>query len=262
MKAILKLFIPNGVTSNRVALGLIISQIILGLIMCIVCPFALLPKPMDILYAWVNLFNNMGLANQLCSSMVVNIEAILLSTIISLVLAYSTVILFMRPIVGIISKFRFSSLTGFVFYFTVLFGIGHGLKVSLLTFGMTVFLVTSLYRIVEEIPKEEFDHARTLGMSEWQVVLEVVILGRLDFVCEALRQNAAIGWMMLTMVEGLSRSEGGIGTLLLNENKQFQLAPIFALQFTVLIIGIFQDKLLLFTKNKCFPYSQLAQERK
>ena len=48
-----------------------------------------------------------------------------------------------------------------------------------------------------------------------------------------MRQNAAMGWMMLTMVEGISRSEGGVGAMLLNQNKHFHLSAVFAIQLTI-----------------------------
>ena len=78
-------------------------------------------------------------------------------------------------------------------------------------------------------------------MSEWRVVWEVVILGTADQAIEVLRQNAAIGWMMLTMVEGISRSEGGVGAMLLNQNKHFRLAEVFAIQVSILMVGLVQD---------------------
>ena len=106
---------------------------------------------------------------------------------------------------------------------------------------MTVFFVTSMAAVVRRFPKEKFDHARTLRMSEWRVVWEVVILGTADQAIEVLRQNAAIGWMMLTMVEGISRSEGGVGAMLLNQNKHFRLAEVFAIQIVILMVGLLQD---------------------
>src|SRR5437867_629398 len=84
-------------------------------------------------------------------------------------------------------------------------------QVALLVFGMTVFFVTSMLDVVAAIPKESFDHARTLRMGEWRTVWEVLVLGTAEKAMDVLRQNAAIGWMMLTMVEGISRSEGGVG---------------------------------------------------
>ena len=129
-------------------------------------------------------------------------------------------------------KGRFLGLAGLTFIFTLIVGGGHPLKMSLLVFGMTVFFVTSMAAVVAQIPRESFDHARTLRMNEWRVVWEVVILGTADQAFEVLRQNAAIGWMMLTMVEGISRSEGGVGAMLLNQNKHFHLAEVFAIQLT------------------------------
>src|SRR5206468_7841716 len=131
------------------------------------------------------------------------------------------------------------------------------LKVSLLVFGMVVFFVTSMAAIVAEIPKDRFDHARTLRMSEWRVVWEVVILGTADQAIEVLRQNAAIGWMMLTMVEGISRAEGGIGAMLLNQNKHFHLAEVFAIQIVILAVGMAQDYTIGLVRNLACPYASL-----
>jgi NitT/TauT family transport system permease protein len=116
--------------------------------------------------------------------------------------------------------------------------------------------------VIVTIPKGDFDHARTLRMSEWRVVWEVVILGTADKAFEVLRQNAAIGWMMLTMVEGVVRSEGGIGAALINENKYFRLEGVFAIQLVILAVGLFQDYLLGALRRLCCPYADLTLERK
>ena len=49
-------------------------------------------------------------------------------------------------LIGQPSKLRFLGLTGLLFPFTLATGGGFALKVALLTFGMTTFLVTSLAR--------------------------------------------------------------------------------------------------------------------
>ena len=77
---------------------------------------------------------------------------------------------------------------------------------------------------------------------------------------EILRQNAAIGWMMLTMVEGISRSEGGIGAMLLNQNKHFHLAEVFAIQLLILVFGMLQDYSLGALKRAVLPYADLERE--
>jgi NitT/TauT family transport system permease protein len=137
---------------------------------------------------------------------------------------------------------------------------GHELKLSLLTFSVTVFFVTSMEDVLKTIPKEIYDLARVLHMSRWRVVWEVVILGQFDKVFDVIRQNAAMSFMMLTMVEGIVRSEGGIGTVLLDQNHHFRLSAVFAIQITILVCGILQDITIGGIKKFFCPYAFLTVE--
>jgi NitT/TauT family transport system permease protein len=94
------------------------------------------------------------------------------------------------------------------------------------------------------------------------VVWEVVVLGTAAQAWEVLRQNAAIGWMMLTMVEGISRSEGGVGAMLLNQSKHFHLAEVFAIQILILAVGLLQDYGIGVLRRFTCPYADLTLERK
>jgi NitT/TauT family transport system permease protein len=154
------------------------------------------------------------------------------------------VIAFFRPLVAAVSKLRFLGLTGLVFPFTLLSGGGYALKVVLLTFGMTTFFVTAMAQVVMDIPRAEFDHMRVLGASEVRILWEVVVRGTLDRALDITRQNLAIGWAMITMVEGISRAEGGIGALILNQNKHFHLAEVYAILIVILVFGLLLDYLM------------------
>ena len=202
------------------------------------------------------------MGQELIVSFMLNVKAMAWATALSLGLAYLTVVPVFRPMVLALSKGRFLGMVGLTFFFTLLFSKGHNLKVSLLVFGVGVFFVTSMIDVVAQVPKEKFDLARTLRMGEWRVVWEVIILGRADTAFDALRQNAAMGWMMLTMVEGISRSEGGIGALLLNQNKHFRLEAVFAIQIAILLIGLFQDYVIGLAKRFICPYADLQLERR
>jgi NitT/TauT family transport system permease protein len=50
-----------------------------------------------------------------------------------------------------------------------------------------------------------------------------------------------MGWAMITMVEGIARSDGGIGALLLAENKHFKLPEVYAVLLVVLVVGLLID---------------------
>ncbi len=259
--AVMDAFRPNRAVSATVARGLIAVQIGLALLAWWFLPVAVLPKPNEVWAALGTLWMEQGLGRELATSFVLNLEALAVTAAISLALAYLTVLPAVRPLVAAASKGRFLGLIGLTFVFTLMVGGGHALKLWLLVFGMSVFFVTGMAAEVDAIPRERFDHARTLRMKEWRVVWEVVILGTLDRAIETLRQNAAIGWMMLTMVEGISRSEGGIGAMLLNQNKHFHLAEVFAIQLLILTMGIVQDYGIGVIGRLVCPWSQLTRER-
>jgi NitT/TauT family transport system permease protein len=254
------IFSPNKTVSKPIVLGIILVQIAL-LFAAWYSTSALIPKPHEIFNALGNLFKTGDLLSELFTSTILCLEAMGIAIVVSLLFSYLTVLPFFRPTAFLASKGRFLSLVGLSFVFTLVISGGHNLKVGLMVFGISVFMITSLVSMIRSIPKGDFNHARTLRMSEWQTVWEVVILGRIDQVFEIIRQNFAIAWMMLTMVEGISRSEGGIGTMLLNQSKHLHLDAVFAIQFVILVVGIFMDYLIGVFKNIFCPYAALTLER-
>lgn len=254
-------FSPNRIVSKRVALGIVAFQIAVPMSIWIFGLSPVIPKPDEVFSAFVKLWRE-GLVVDLGSSFLTSLKAIIISSALSFLLSYLTVVYFFQFPAWVVSKGRFLGLAGLTFLFTVTIGGGTVLKLVLMIFGMSVFMVTSMAAMVAEIPRDEYDYARTLRMGRWRVVGEVVILGKLDQGFEVLRQNAAIGWMMLTMVEGIVRSEGGLGALLLNENKHFNLAAVFAIQILIAIIGLGQDYFIGLMKNVVCPHARLAVERR
>lgn len=261
MNEALNVLAPNKVISRQTLRWLVGFQLLLLFFIWIFSPTVFLPKPKEVFQALSEMWMQ-GLGAELITSFLLNLQAIALSAILSLLLAYLTVIPFFRPIVTLLSKLRFLSMVGLTFFFTLMATTGHELKLYLLVFSVSVFFVTGMAEVVAAIPKEEFDLARTLRMGEWRVVYEVVILGQADKAFEVLRQNAAMGWMMLTMVEGISRSEGGVGAMLLNQNKHFHLSAVFAIQITILFLGLGQDYAIGLLRKVFCPYATLTLERK
>jgi NitT/TauT family transport system permease protein len=259
---LLDAFKPNRALSPMAMTILICVEAAIALMVWITSPFEVLPRPDEVLSSLRTLWMTQGLGQELATSFTLNLSALAWSSLIALGLSYLTVLPLFRPLVAALSKGRFLSLAGFTIVFTLIFGGGKALKTSLLVFGISVFYITSMASVIATIPKEQFDHARTLRMSEWRVVWEVVILGTVDRVFEVLRQNAAIGWMMLTMVEGIVRSEGGVGAMLLAEQKHFRLADLFAIQLLILIVGMLQDYFLGWLRRFVCPYADLTLERK
>jgi len=255
-------FLPNRAIDKKMAFGIVAFWIAIALLVWFTMPFATLPSPGEVWHALGHLWSEEGMSQDMFVTLKLLFHALFLTVVISLVLSYATVIPFMRPVVEGVSKLRFLGLTGLVIPFTLITGGGYTLKVYLLTFGMTTYFVTAMAQVVIDIPRENFDHLRALGAGELRTLWEVVILGTLDKAFDVLRQNFAIGWTMITMVEGISRAEGGLGALMLNQNKHFKLDAVFAILFLILIVGLVLDYAVgVLTRVVC-PYANLERMRR
>ncbi len=258
-KRLLAALQPNRAVDGSVALALVALWAGLLLLVWVGSPFETLPRPLEVWRALGHLWWQEGMGPELFATLKLISHAVLYTVLISMALSYATVLAVFRPLVVGASKLRFLGLTGLVFPFMLVTGGGYSLKVALLTFGMTSFFVTSMAQVVIEIPRAEFDHLRVLGASETRIFYEVVVRGTVDRALEVLRQNAAMGWAMITMVEGISRAEGGVGAMILNQNKHFLLAEVYAILFAILVLGLLMDYGMGVLGALLCPYAQLGR---
>jgi NitT/TauT family transport system permease protein len=262
MKKILDLFTPNKTIDKKSISIMLAGQITIVLLLWCYSTNALIPKPLDILSAWKHLAVSGGLIQDLYISTKLCFHAILISVIVSAILAYLTVLPFFKPAGFVMEKMRFLPMVGLSFVFTIMSANGYDLKIRLLVFGMSVFILNSMIGVVQSVTSNEYNHARTIFGNEWKVVWERVILGKAHQMMNAVKQNFAIAWTMLTFAEGLVRSDGGVGALMLNENKHLQLDSVFAIQMSLFFLGILIDYLFGVVRNMCFPYADLATQKR
>jgi NitT/TauT family transport system permease protein len=256
-----RLVTPNAAASRRTLLLLAGFESVLAIAIWSASPTTFIPSPLEVLQALRTLWMRHGLSHELLSSFVLNAQSLVMATVLSLVLSYATVLALFRPVASAVSKGRFLGMAGLTLIFTLWIGGGRPLKLSLLVLAISVFFTTSMTAVVAGLPKNAFDYARTLGFSEWRVAWEVVVRGTMGDALELVRQNAAIGWMMLTTVEGISRAEGGLGALLLNQHKHFHIAEVFAIQLVVVAVGIAQDFGLSALRSIVCPWATAGKER-
>lgn len=205
---------------------------------------------------FIDLYNE-GLTIHIGSSLWLCSQAVFISIIISLSFTYLSATPIIKPIAIFISKFRYLPLTGISFYITMLINDARMIQIWILVIFMTTFLTTSLLAMMKDIPEEDFDHARSLGYNRWQILLEVIIKGRFDYVIEVIRQNLAIVWMMLVTVESIMVAAGGLGFLIKNSDKFMDHGRIISLQIVILLVGLSLDFILTFLRKSLFRYSKI-----
>jgi ABC-type nitrate/sulfonate/bicarbonate transport system permease component len=214
----------------------------------------LFPTPTQVWDGLKSLYQE-GLVVHIGSSLLLCLKSALISLVISLVIVYLSPLPALKPIATFLSKLRYLPLTGITFYLSILVSGARTMQVWVLVVFMSLYFITSLLSVLKDIPEEEIDHARSLKCSRWEILWEVVIKGRLDYVIDVLRQNLAIIWMMLVTVESILVAAGGLGVLIKNSDKFANHGRIVALQIIILLIGLLLDWALQTLRKGFFRYS-------
>jgi ABC-type nitrate/sulfonate/bicarbonate transport system permease component len=216
----------------------------------------LFPSPAQVFKGFSELYNE-GLVVHIFNSLKLCFLSIFLAVILSMIFAYSFPIPILKPISEFITKLRFLPFTGLSFYITMVIHEARNMQIWIMVIFLTTFLTTSLIAVISAIPQEEFDHAKTLKCSRWEVLWQVIILGRVDHVIDVIRQNLAITWMMLVTVESIVVASGGLGFLIKNSDKFMNHGRIIALQIIILLIGLLLDWMINFLRKSIFRYSKI-----
>lgn len=216
----------------------------------------LFPSPSQVLHGFSELYSE-GLVVHIFNSLKLCFLSIFIAVIISMLFAYTWPIPLLKPISEFVTKFRFLPFTGLSFYITLVVHEARNMQIWIMVIFLTTFLTTSLIAIIKDIPQEEFDHAKTLKCSRFEILWQVIILGRIDYVIDVIRQNLAITWMMLVTVESIVVASGGLGFLIKNSDKFMNHGRIIALQIIILLIGLTLDWFINFLRKAVFRYSKI-----
>jgi ABC-type nitrate/sulfonate/bicarbonate transport system permease component len=214
----------------------------------------LFPTPAQVWEGMQSLYNE-GLVVHIGSSLGLCLQAAIISLLISLTIVYLSPLPALKPVAVFFSRLRYLPLTGITFYLTMLVSGARTMQVWVLVVFMSLYFITSLLAVLKDIPADEINHARSLKCSRWEILWEVIIKGRLDYVLDVLRQNLAIIWMMLVTVESILVAAGGLGVLIKNSDKFANHGRIVALQIIILLIGLLLDWILHVIRKGLFRYS-------
>jgi ABC-type nitrate/sulfonate/bicarbonate transport system permease component len=251
-----ELFRWNGQISSTTKMGLYaFYAIFFFLIWQFFCP-AGIPKPLRVWEAWLELVGQQNLIGELFNSAQTCLLAMFFTIILTLFLAYLSRIPFFEPLVMVLTRFRFLSLIGLSFIFLILTSTSYQAKITTMSFSIMTYLLTGLIAVIRDIPQRMYNYSRTLRMSDGEVTWYTVVRGTLYEAVDLMAQNFAIAWMMLTSIESMFREYGGIGALLTNVYQRKGFEHVFAIQITILLVGLSLDSLLKGLIYIAFPWKR------
>lgn len=127
----------------------------------------------------------------------------------------------------------------------------------MMVFGVTTFLIDSLISISLSIGPADIAYCKSLRLNRWQMVKELLIFGKASEIFAAAIQQFAMAWMLVSAIENIFKTNGGIGVVLAESNKYLRMDQIIAVQIIILVTGTVCDYGLRSIRLWLFPQERL-----
>jgi ABC-type nitrate/sulfonate/bicarbonate transport system permease component len=217
--------------------------------------YKILPTPLQVVQAYPKLATEDELARHTLHSVWLNLKgyfwAILFSLFVGGLIGFVPLFngLFSKP-VDALRYLPISALTGL---FMLWFGLGDGMKVAFLAFGILVYMIPVVVQRIREVENVHLTTVYTLGASTWQTLRSVYLPSVFSKFTEDLRVLTAISWTYIIIAEILNNT-GGLGSLIYWLARRDKTDKVFAVLLLVIVIGILQDRLFVYLDKRLFPH--------
>jgi len=159
-----------------------------------------------------------------------------------------------------ISASRFLPLTAVVGVFVAWFGIDDWMKIQFLAFSIFIYLLPVVIQRVDEVEDVYVQTIKTLGASKWQTIRHVFLPAVTSRVFDDIRVLAALSWTYIIVAELVNTMGGGIGQLAFIAGKTGRMDKVFAILIVIMLVGLVQDKILIWLDKSLFSYKYAAKQ--
>lgn len=217
--------------------------------------YKMLPTPLMVAQAFPRLLTEDNLHKHTLHSVWLNLKgyfwAVLLSLLLGGAIGFLPLFrgLFERPI-DALRYLPISALTGL---FMLWFGLGDGMKVAFLAFGILVYMIPVVVQRIREVDMVHITTVYTLGASKLQTLRTVYLPSLFSRVIDDLRVLTAISWTYIIIAEILNNT-GGLGSLIYWLARRDKTDKVFAVLLLVILIGILQDRMFVYLDKRLFPH--------
>lgn len=125
--------------------------------------------------------------------------------------------------------------------FILWFGIGELPKVLLVALGATFPVYLNLHKGIRAIDPKLLEMARTIGLSRWQRIRNVILPGALPDLLVGIRLAVSISWLMLVVAEQINASSG-IGHMMMDAQDFLRTDIIFVGLAIYGLLGLISDQ--------------------
>ncbi|GIP54872.1 MULTISPECIES: ABC transporter permease [Paenibacillus] len=146
---------------------------------------------------------------------------------------------FAEPLLNFI---RFIPPIAFITLFLVWFGIGEQSKIALILYATLFIVMMNTLTGVLSVEEDKVRAARSMGASEWQIILHVIIPATAPYMFTGVRLAMGTSYMAIVGAEMIASNEG-VGYLIWNSRLFFRTDWIFVGLISLGLMGFVTDRL-------------------
>jgi NitT/TauT family transport system permease protein len=219
-------------------------------------PSSILPNPVNVIKSFVPLYTDNSIIHNTIFSIKLNLWGYLEAVVVTIPLAFLLGLfpIFKHLLSRYVDAVRFLPLTAVTGIFIAWFGIGLGMKVHFLAFGIIVYLLPIAVQRIMETEQVYVDTVWTLGASSWQIFKNVHFPSVMSKLFDDIRVIVSISWTYIIVAELVNSEEGGIGAMIYLAARQSRMDKLFALLIVIILIGFVQDKIFKWLDYSLFKF--------
>lgn len=138
---------------------------------------------------------------------------------------------------------RFIPPIAFITLFLVWFGIGEQSKVALILYATLFIVMMNTLIGVLSLEEDKLRSARSMGATEWQILLHVVIPATTPYMFTGIRLAMGTSYMAIIGAEMMAANEG-VGFLIWNSRLYFRTDWIFVGLISLGLMGFVTDRVV------------------
>lgn len=138
------------------------------------------------------------------------------------------------------------------------FGIGDGNAIFLIALGAFFPVALNTIHGARDINKNLVRAARMMGISEWRLLLKVILPNALPNIFTGMRLAMGIAWTVLIVAEMIS-VRGGVGYVLWDAYYVSRMEIVVADMITVGLLGFLSDRIILFVEHQVLSWKHAHQ---
>jgi ABC-type nitrate/sulfonate/bicarbonate transport system permease component len=217
----------------------------------------ILPSPLEV----VGSFKQLWFERALTRNLAVSFRRVVVGFAAAVAIAFPLGVL-----MGSYSKVRaaFAPLTVFGAYLPIptlvpltlsLFGTGETQKVMFLALAFVIYMVPLFVAAVDAVDDTYLKTAYTLGASQPQAVLRVLLPISWPDIYQAMRLGFGVGWSYILLAEMVDIGQG-LGGIIITSQRRGPREHIYLVLLVIVLLAFVTDKLWVAIGRWLFPYKE------